>query len=386
MSHVRLHQLRKRYGVNHDATKAINGLDLAIESGEFFVLLGPSGCGKTTTLRCIAGLERPDEGCIEIAGSTVAAPERGLFVPPERRDLGMVFQNYALWPHMTVEANVAYPVRARRGAGDSRQLARRALRQVGLEELAGRYPAELSGGQQQRVALARALAASPQLLLFDEPLSNLDASLRLHLREQLRSLHRELGYTAVYVTHDQSEALVLADRIAVMHGGRLAQLGTPQEVYARPASAFVAGFVGFDNLLALRGLREEAAGLALDLGLQTPLWLPGARAVAGAGQLAVRAGDLLATPRALPGSLALPQARVLDVQFLGGRYEALLEAGEVRLRVTLQAQDWSVPPAALVGPQPLHLQFAAQRCVLLPAASVESEAPRTTEIGLAAAV
>ncbi|MBF3005360.1 ABC transporter ATP-binding protein, partial [Pseudomonas aeruginosa] len=134
--------------------------------------------------------------------------------------------------------------------------------------LAGRYPAELSGGQQQRVALARALAASPQLLLFDEPLSNLDASLRLHLREQLRSLHRELGYTAVYVTHDQSEALALADRIAVMHGGRLVQLGTPQEIYARPASAFVAGFVGFDNLLALRGLREEAGGLALDLGLQ----------------------------------------------------------------------------------------------------------------------
>ncbi len=368
MSHVRLNQLRKRYGANHDATKAINGLDLSIEPGEFFVLLGPSGCGKTTTLRCIAGLERPDEGSIEIAGTLVAAPERGLFVPPERRDLGMVFQNYALWPHMTVEANVAYPVRARRSADDTGLVARRALRQVGLEALAGRYPAELSGGQQQRVALARALAASPQLLLFDEPLSNLDASLRLQLREQLRTLHRELGYTAVYVTHDQSEALALADRIAVMQGGRLAQLGTPQEIYARPASPFVASFVGFDNLLAVQDVRDSAGGLTLDLGLTRPLWLPGAkRGVNGVGQLAVRASDLLASPQAIAGSLALPEARVMDVQYLGGRYEALVHAGAVKLRVTLQAQDWLVPPAALVGPQTLHLQFAAQRCVLLAA-------------------
>lgn len=230
---------------------AIDGLDLEIEEGEFFVLLGPSGCGKTTTLRCVAGLETPTSGSIAIGGRTVADPRSNLFVPPEKRNLGMMFQSYALWPHMTVAENVAYPLRRRRsslGSGGVSAAVARNLKLVGLEGLEGRYPGELSGGQQQRVALARAVAAEPRLLLFDEPLSNLDAQLRASLRVELRRIHDETGATSIHVTHDQVEALALADRIAVLRDGRAEQIGTAEDVFLRPANAFVAAFVGYENL------------------------------------------------------------------------------------------------------------------------------------------
>lgn len=247
MSSVSIKHLNKAFD---GRVNAIKDLSLQIRDGEFFVLLGPSGCGKTTTLRCIAGLEDPDAGEIRIANDLILAPQQGIFVPPEKREMGMVFQSYALWPHMTVWDNVAYPIKTRRKvAKKEKQQIFKTLQLVGLEDFIQRYPSELSGGQQQRIALARALVNEPRVLLFDEPLSNLDASLRIKLRMQLRNLQKEVGYTAIYVTHDHSEALALADRIAIMRSGYLEQIGTPSEIFLKPKSKYVAEFVGFENIL-----------------------------------------------------------------------------------------------------------------------------------------
>ncbi len=236
---------------------AIDGLDLEIKDGEFFALLGPSGCGKTTLLRTIAGLEAPTAGTIEIGGRDVTN------LPPGRRDVAMVFQDYALYPHMTVVDNIAYPLKIKRVAKDER---RRLAAETGDSlQLAGtmeRRPGQLSGGQQQRVALARAVAYRPNVFLFDEPLSNLDARLRLEARGFLKRLQRELGITTVYVTHDQSEALALADRMAVMEAGRIRQLGTPVEVFHRPANLFVASFIGSTPMNLLPS-RVEGGALAV---------------------------------------------------------------------------------------------------------------------------
>jgi iron(III) transport system ATP-binding protein len=226
---------------------AVNRIQLEVQEGEMLTLLGPSGCGKTTTLRCIAGLEKPNDGDIVIDGKSMIAEG---FVPPSRRGIGMVFQNYAVWPHMKVHNNVVYGLKLQ---GDSRQKIREKSRQVlemvGLGGLEDRYPAQLSGGQQQRVALARALIRNPKVLLLDEPLSNLDAKLREKMRFEIKSLVRRMNITAVYVTHDQAEAMVISDRIAVMNSGNLVQLGTPEEIYARPATKFVADFIGTMNFV-----------------------------------------------------------------------------------------------------------------------------------------
>ena len=231
---------------------AVVGATFAVRPGQFFTIVGPSGCGKTTILRCIAGLERPDGGEIELAGRPLFSAE--VDVPPNSRGVGMVVQSYALWPHMDVFANVAFPLtvmpRTRRpGRDEARARVERALAAVRLDGLADRRATELSSGQQQRVALARALVTEPPLLLLDEPLSNVDAKLREEMRSELQRLQRELGLTAVYVTHDQTEALAMSDVIAVMNAGVIEQLGPPRDVYERPASSFVAGFVGSANLL-----------------------------------------------------------------------------------------------------------------------------------------
>lgn len=234
---------------------AIDGVDLDVHPGEFVVLLGPSGCGKTTLLRAIAGLERPDSGEITSYGATLYSSARGVEVPTERRALGMVFQSYALWPHLTVHGNVAYPMRygrklAGKGKPSKAQVqseVRRALQTVGIEELADQFPAQISGGQQQRVALARAIVDGRDVILFDEPLSNVDARVREHLRSELRMMHRELGFTAVYVTHDQVEAMELADRIVVMQRGQVAQMGSPESIYGSPETLYVARFLGVAN-------------------------------------------------------------------------------------------------------------------------------------------
>jgi putative spermidine/putrescine transport system ATP-binding protein len=243
---VRLTGLRKRYG---DVT-AVDGIDLEIGRGEFFTMLGPSGSGKTTTLRVIAGFERPDEGTVELRGKDVSR------LPPYARDVNTVFQDYALFPHMTVQENVEYGLRVKKvPRAERRQRAEEVLALVRLEGYGNRKPAQLSGGQRQRVALARALVNRPQALLLDEPLGALDLKLRQQLQVELKRIQQELGITFVYVTHDQEEALTMSDRLAVFNDGKIVQVGAPAEVYERPVSEFVAGFVGVSNVLERDGRR-----------------------------------------------------------------------------------------------------------------------------------
>jgi iron(III) transport system ATP-binding protein len=262
--HLELESLTKRY----PGVTSVDGISLAVEQGEFICLLGPSGCGKTTTLRMVAGFLEPDEGRIRVRGNVVSEP--GAVVPPERRNMGMIFQSYAVWPHMTVLENVAYGLKMRGvAAAERRSRAMSTLAATHLAELGERYPAELSGGQQQRVALARALAPNPGILLLDEPLSNLDANLRGEMRLEIRRLHEEFHNTSIYVTHDQLEAMTMADRIVVMNAGRIEQIGTPQEVYDRPNSRFVARFIGGSNVIDAKhvsGNEVSVGGHALRVG------------------------------------------------------------------------------------------------------------------------
>jgi iron(III) transport system ATP-binding protein len=257
-------ELRKQFSVGRPA---IDGVSFVVPAGEIVVLLGPSGCGKTTTLRCVAGLEHPTAGTISIAGRVVSSPAHGILLPPRLRDIGMVFQSYAVWPHMTVRQNVVYPLKHRKiRRGDAGRMVDEVLELVGLSEYADRAVVALSGGQMQRVALARSIVYRPQLLLLDEPLSNLDAKLRLRLRDDLRRILKQAGMTALYVTHDQAEAVVLGDRIGVMRDGKLLQMGTPDEIYNRPADLFVANFTGATNELTGTLLERNGAFGLVDIG------------------------------------------------------------------------------------------------------------------------
>jgi iron(III) transport system ATP-binding protein len=259
MATVNLRELTKSY--SPEIPPAVDRLDLHIDHGELVALLGPSGCGKTTTLRIIAGFLAPDAGEIRVGDRVIASPS--VMVPPDRRNMSMIFQSYAIWPHKTIHQNVAYGLKFRNVTRrEAEKKVRDMLAVVKLEHLAHRYPGELSGGQQQRVALARALVVEPEILLLDEPLSNLDANLREEMRFEIRRLHDEFQITSVYVTHDQAEAMVIADRICVMNRGRVAQIGTPQEIYERPRTRFAASFIGKTNLLE----GQLNANRELDLG------------------------------------------------------------------------------------------------------------------------
>ena len=317
MAAIDLVGLEKAYG----ATRVVKGLGLRVQSGELVALLGPSGCGKTTTLRMIAGLDHPDAGEISIDGQAVFGP--GVRVPPERRGLGMVFQSYAIWPHRTVAENVAYPLRLRklpRAEREARVV--EALGWVRMAPLRDRMPHQLSGGQLQRVALARAMVGRPRVLLLDEPLSNLDAALREELRAEIATLRTRLGTTMVYVTHDQAEALALADRIAVMNGGLLEQLDAPDTLYRHPATPFVAGFVGGANLL--EGEVEPQAAAFLCAGVRFDLPASLARKP-GRATLVVRPEDLAVGPGGTPLTLS---ARL----FLGHAVEYRFGLGDRLLR------------------------------------------------------
>ena len=315
MAELRLERLTKRFGT----ASAVDGIDLLVPPGQVMSLLGPSGCGKTTTLRMVAGLERPSDGRI-LVGEEVVSGE-GRHLPPEARGMGMVFQSYAVWPHMTVFDNVAFPLRQRR-APKLRERVTAMLETVQLAHLAARFPNELSGGQQQRVALARALVAEPRVLLLDEPLSNLDARLREELRTEIRRLQQTLGVTALFVTHDQAEALAMSDTICVMRAGRIEQTGTPQSVFSRPANRFVAEFMGWRNLLP--GRQAEAGGFALG---DYTVRLATAAPVADGAWLAVRPEDIELQAEGEPGLAAT----VLTAAFQGQFSELTLDLGGARL-------------------------------------------------------
>ncbi|HWC78656.1 MAG TPA: ABC transporter ATP-binding protein [Pseudonocardiaceae bacterium] len=268
---IRLSGVVKRYPGRTTTGNAVDGIDLEIAEGELVTLLGPSGCGKTTTLRLIAGLERPNGGEISIGDTVVAAPDNGIFLGANRRPIGIVFQSYAIWPHMTVLENVLFPLRSHRprvSRTQARERARAALDGVGLADFAERSATALSGGQQQRVALARALVREPQVLLLDEPLSNLDAGLRDRMRDEIRAVQQRLGITTVFVTHDQDEALAVSDRVIVMNGGRVVEQGLPQEIYTWPSAEFTARFLGVSNTMTgtVHGLDGETVELTVAAG------------------------------------------------------------------------------------------------------------------------
>jgi iron(III) transport system ATP-binding protein len=323
---VELRGLTKRFA----SLTVVDDVSLRIDHGQLICLLGPSGCGKTTTLRLIAGFLEPSDGEIRVGERLVSSTAKTL--PPEQRSMSMIFQSYALWPHMTVAENIVYGLRLRKM--DRETIAKKLaaiLATTKLEALAQRYPGELSGGQQQRVALARALIVEPETLLLDEPLSNLDANLREEMRFEIRRLHDEYRYTTVYVTHDQSEAMTTADLIAVMNAGRIDQLGTPEDIYARPESEFVARFIGAANVLkgtALDGNHVSFAGVTLQV--------VGAKLAAGQGAaVAIRQHDiqLAIAPPPSPGNAV--KATVTRQVFLGANRDYMVETPDgTALRVT----------------------------------------------------
>jgi iron(III) transport system ATP-binding protein len=334
--------LVKRFPVGRasdQAVVAVGGIDVAVDQGEFFTLLGPSGCGKTTTLRSIAGLERPDAGRIVLDGRILFSATERRWVPANRRGIGMVFQSYAIWPHMDVFGNVAFPLQEgsaerRLSRDEIRRRVSAALAVVRLDRLADRKATQLSGGQQQRLALARALVMEPPLLLLDEPLSNLDAKLREEMRFEIKRLQQELGVTALYVTHDQVEALAISDRIAVMNDGRIEQVGPPDEVYDRPATRFVAGFVGAGNFL--EGTVAGRTGGLLELTTPSgPLRASAGSLETSPGQrvvVLVRPEDIGIGPAA-EGEGSDWTGVVVDRAFLGDAVDYVVRLGDVAIRV-----------------------------------------------------
>lgn len=326
---LKLDGIGKRFG----DLAAVSDLSLSIEEGEIFTLLGPSGCGKSTTLRMIAGLEHPDAGTVSLRGETIVDAGEARFAPPEARNMGMVFQSYAVWPHMTVFDNIAFPLRLRRRRrSEVRHRVLETLALVGLVESAEDYPWQLSGGMQQRVALARAIVYQPDILLLDEPLSNLDAKLREQMRVELKELQRKLGTTFLFVTHDQAEAMVLSTRIAVLNQGRVEQVGTPSDVYERPATPFARDFLGQSVLFPGR-LENRGGELWIQLDLGARLRLPCDGGALRGGErvtMACRAEGIRIRPGDSEADGEIP-AVVEDAIYVGERMEYAVRAGDRRL-------------------------------------------------------
>lgn len=365
MSQIVIESLVKKFG----AVVAVDEVDLEVKEGEFLTLLGPSGCGKTTTLRCVAGLEQPDGGRIYIGGKLANSVRDRISLPPERRNVGMVFQSYAIWPNMTVFDNVAFGLSIRKvSRAEIERKVRTVLKQVKMEEYASRFATELSGGQQQRVAVARALAFEPRALLFDEPLSNLDAKLREDMRIELITLQKRVGISALYVTHDQTEAMAISDRVAVMDRGKIIQLASPKEIYNKPANRFVASFIGTTNLVSGQVVAEPpqdgGMGIVSFAGEDGPVRIQCffARGLIEQGRVAVslrteRINTALSPPEKTEN---LFPAKVVQRTFLGECLNYYMKVGEYQFRV-------KTPPEvdAAVG-QNVFLSIQPKDVIVLP--------------------
>jgi len=344
------------------AVKAIDDISFAVPSGKLFTLLGPSGCGKTTTLRCIAGLETPSSGEIKIGEQVVFDGKRGAAVPPNKRNIGMVFQSYAIWPHMTVFQNVYYPLKSKGfSRSEAKERARHALETVGLIDLEDRPAPKLSGGQQQRVALARAVAGAPEVLLLDEPLSNLDAKLREEMRSEIRSLQKRIHITSLYVTHDQIEALTISDQIAVMNAGKIVEIGSPQDIYLRPKTGFAANFIGMTNVIPGQKKREDEGICVVQVPFGEILCSPN-EAIAAADKVLV-----LVRPESVRLSNLSPVARnnvwpgeVKEMTFSGDFIDCEISCDEFTLRAKVDPySDLAEGAKVLVSVDPA-------RCAVIP--------------------
>ncbi|GIF57404.1 ABC transporter ATP-binding protein [Asanoa iriomotensis] len=355
-------------GEAEDVVRAVDDVSLSVEPGRLLTLLGPSGCGKTTTLRCVAGLEHPNQGEIAVGERVLFSSSKGVRLPANQRGLGMVFQSYAIWPHMNVRKNVSFPLRARRGKDrlsrkEITERADRALAVVQLDHLATRPATDLSGGQQQRLALARALVMQPPLLLLDEPLSNLDAKLREDMRFELKRLQRDLGVTTVYVTHDQVEALAMSDVIAVMSNGKVEQMGRPTDIYNNPRSRFVADFVGTTNLIAGEVESREGDRYVVT----TP---QGRLAARSPGDLATGAQVIVsvrpehiqvAEGEASTSAPGVWNGTIANRAFLGDAVDHLVSVGDFTVRTRCN------PSIRFSRDSAVHLTFPSEHCSLLPA-------------------
>jgi len=338
---IRVHDLVKRFHVGRDQVRALDNIGFDIENHSFFTLLGPSGCGKSTILRCVAGLETPDGGDIDLGDDCVFSSSRGINVPPHRRRIGMVFQSYAIWPHMTVFQNVAFPLEVQR-QDNVRKRTMAALETTGLAALADRYASRLSGGQQQRVAFARAIVSEPSVLLLDEPLSNLDAALREQMCAELRRLHDRLGLTTLFVTHDQGEALSMSDRIAVMRDGRFVETGTPEDLWSRPRTAFTAQFLGGANVFP--GEAQPDGDGAIVRTAFGPLHT--SQAASGAVSVFVRPENVaLANDALAPNRF---DATIVSQRFHGEVRDLELQVGPVTTPLRCKTRSRAVPPGTVV--------------------------------------
>jgi iron(III) transport system ATP-binding protein len=365
---ITIRDLAMTYRTAQGEHQAVRGVSLEIKPGQFYTLLGPSGCGKTTILRCVAGLEHPDAGEIMIGGEVVFSAARGTWVPPHNRNIGMVFQSYAIWPHMTVFENVAFPLRHKRprvARADIRDRVLKALALVHLDGLEQRPAPYLSGGQQQRLALARALVSEPRVLLLDEPLSNLDAKLREEMRFEIRQVVERLGVTTLFVTHEQIEALTMSDVMAVMKDGRIVQEGAPADIYTRPGEAFVADFIGRTNFL--KGRVAQIEGATLIATVETPIGTLACTIEEG-----TRPGDEI-TVAVRPENVAITTGgganggaggnhfagTVETVVYVGNLLDCVVSVGSEHLRLQLH------PSSGLARGNPVSLHLAPEHCLAM---------------------
>ncbi len=366
---VEINSLEKYFGEGPERVHVLKGVSLQIPEGSLYTFLGPSGCGKTTTLRCVAGLERPESGTIDIDEKHVFDSRGGAYVPPNHRPIGMVFQSYAIWPHMTVAENVGYPLTIRRRPkSEVRTRVEDVLKVVGLAGLGDRPAPKLSGGQQQRVAFARALINEPKVMLLDEPLSNLDAKLREQMRYEIKALQRRVNITTIYVTHDQAEALAISDQIAVMHGGKLIEVGEPHQLYARPKRKFTATFLGLTNLIngnvVETGANSDPGRLDTEFGMLA--FVPAVPMEKGArAAISVRPENIKVASEAPVTNANVLHGKLHDAVFMGDAYHCQVKVREQLIRVHTHPSN-AVPVGA-----DIYLTLDPENCNGLPADDTE---------------